>query len=581
MRKPEREFDKERRPEDGSPCLAEDILPVGITDNSKEKMFGTMKTFVYKSMLAALLALGIATGIFAQRVITGTVYREGKPAAGVTVEVHRGVKNGFTDFDGKYEVTTDEKAKWIRFTFLDESKRIDLSQNSGNVVDFSFDGKIPEKVDADLVGVNLKSAQELVGANDLEFMNNLSMYNEFYKQQDYKSAMVPWKKLYVFYPKSTLNIYIHGAVMLESYIKKATSKAEKNMYLDSLMNLYDRRIRFFNQKGYVLGRKGTSWLKYNLPPAEDISNEELTKVYRKGYDMLKESMKEQGAETEIPVMVLLMQTSKSLLSLGQLPKEEVVGNYDAITRILNELDKEKPDAEGLAEARNAVEQIFGTSGAADCESLIRIYTPQFEEKSGDLDFIKTMLRRLSRTKCDDSPLFFQASEKMYQLEPSAEAAFNMARMFVKQDDAEKAKSYYLQAMHQETDQKLLEDYYYEYALFIFAKENNYVEARNYARKALAINPDNCKALMLIGDIYVASSRTFSSDNFEKASVMWLAVDYFTKAKSGDDCLVEASQKANRYRTYFPNKEEAFFLSIKEGDVYKVGGWINETTRARF
>ncbi len=540
-----------------------------------------MKTIVFKSLLVSILAVALAMNSAAQRVIKGTVYRGGKPAAGVTVEVHHGVSSAFTDFDGKYEVTTDDKAKWIRYTFLDESKKVDLTDPSLHNLDFSFDGKIPPKEDADLSGVNLKSQQELIAGNDYDFMNNLSMYTEFYKQKDYKSAMEPWKKIYLGYPKSTMNIYIHGANMFESFIEKAVSKAEKKQHLDSLMKLYDRRIRFFNQKGYVLGRKGTAWLKYNLPPDENMSNEELGAIYKMGYDFLAESVKEQGKESETPVLVLLMQTSKSLLSLGQLPKETVVQNYDLVSGILSQIEKEKPDTEGLAEAKTAIEQIFGTSGAADCESLVRIYTPQFEEKSGDIDFLKTMLRRLSRANCDDSPLFFHASEKMYQLDPSAEAAFNMARMFVKQGDDEKAKSYYQQAIQQETDQSLLENYYYELGLFLFAKDKNYSEARNYARKALAINPNNCKALMLIGDIYVAASHSFSADNFEKSTVMWVAVDYFMKAKAGEDCMVDATQKASRFRSYFPNKEEAFFQNIKEGDTYRVGGWINEVTKARF
>ena len=540
-----------------------------------------MKTLVLKSVFVTFLVAALAWSAAGQRVIRGTVYRDGKPAAGVTVEAHHGANSAFTDFDGKYEVTTDDKAKWIRFTFIDESKRIDLTPESGNEIDFAFDGKIPEKVDADLVGVNLKNLQELIAANEVDFMNNLSMYGEFYKQKDFKSAMSPWEILYHKYPKSTLNIYIHGANMFEHFIETAPSKVVKDQYVDSLMKLYDRRIRFFDQKGYVLGRKGTAWLKYNLPPAEDISNEELIAIYRKGYDWLSESLKEQGAEAEIPVLVLLMQTSKSLLSLGQLPKEDVVSNYDKVAGVLSQIEKNKPETEGLADAKSAVESIFGTSGAADCESLLRIYTPQFAEKSGDLEFVKSMLRRLARTGCDDSPLFFEASEKMYQLDPSAEAAYNMARMFVKQGEKEKAEVYYKRAMEQETDQALLEGYYYEFALFVYAKENNYSEARNYARKALAINPNNCKALMLIGDIYASSARAFSSDDFERATVFWVAVDYFTRAKAGEDCLADASKKANSYRSYFPNKETAFFQGIKEGDTYRVGGWINEQTRVRF
>jgi len=136
-------------------------------------------------------------------------------------------------------------------------------------------------------------------------------------------------------------------------------------------------------------------------------------------------------------------------------------------------------------------------------------------------------------------------------------------------------------MEQETDQSLLENYYFEFALFIFAKENNLQEARNYARRALAINPNHCKANMLIGDLYVAGSRNFSGDDFERATVFWIAVDYFNKARSGEDCIAEATQKANTYRNYYPNKETAFFMSLKEGDSYTVKGWINETTRVRF
>jgi len=330
-----------------------------------------------------------------------------------------------------------------------------------------------------------------------------------------------------------------------------------------------------------MGRKGTTWLRYNLPPADDLSNDELAAIYRKGYDMLFTSTSEQGVETEMPVLVLLMQTSRSLFSLGQLPKTDVVKNYETVSNILNQKQAKNPEEEGLADARAAVESIFSASGAADCEALIAIYSPQFEENYGDLEFVQTMLRRLSRANCDNSDLFFRASERMYQLEPSAEAAFNMARMFVKKGDHNRAKEYYKQAMDQEKDNSLLENYYYEYAVFVFATEHNLQEARNFARRALAINPNNCKANMLVGDLYVSASRNFSDDNFERTTVFWVAVDYFNKARAGEDCMAEATQKANTYRNYFPNKEEAFFIGVREGDNYTVKGWINETTKVRF
>jgi tetratricopeptide (TPR) repeat protein len=544
-----------------------------------------MKAVFRISLLMASLVLAAVTSIQAQRVIKGTVYREGKPAAGVTVEAHRG-GTMMTSFDGKYEVEASDKTKWLRFTFINESERLDISDKPGDVFDFAFDGKLPgsDEGKAESGDVVLKSAEELIREQDRDFMNELSLYNEFYKQDNVESAMPHWRTVYNKYPKSTLNLYIHGANMYEKLIENASTPEEKSKYIDELMKLYDKRIKYFGEKGYVLGRKATVWLKYKLDNDRNLDNGNLKETLKKGYDWLNESVTERGNETELPVLVLLMQTSRSLFKLGDLPKETVVKNYDTCNSILNAIRENTTEAETIKDVTDVqayIEDIFGTSGAADCEALVSILTPQYENKKDDVEFIKAMLRRLGNANCDETQLFSEATERLYELEPSAEAAFNMARRYVKRDDVERAKNYYRQAMEQETDNELLAKYYYEYALFVYAKENALQEARSYARRALDIKSDYCEALMLIGDIYVAASRSFGEDDFEKSTVFWIAVDYFERARSNPDCAVDASRKANEYSRYFPNKEEAFFRSLQEGQTYKLGGWINENTRVRF
>ena len=145
-----------------------------------------------------------------------------------------------------------------------------------------------------------------------------------------------------------------------------------------------------------------------------------------------------------------------------------------------------------------IEDIFGTSGAADCEALVNIFTPQFKEKSNDVEFIKNMLRRLGRANCKESELFAQATEKLYELEPSAEAAFNMARRYLQRDNAEKAKEYYKQAMDQETDKELAGHLLLRICIFYFCKRKCIIRSTELLRKALAINPDYCEAMELIG-----------------------------------------------------------------------------------
>jgi len=545
-----------------------------------------MKAVFRITLLVASVVIAAATTLQAQRVIKGTVYRDGEPAAGINVEAHRG-GTMMTSFDGMYEVEAHEKTKWLKFTYINETKKLDdIDEKQGNVFDFAWSGKIPsgdaEEESGDVI---LKSAEELIRDQDREFMNQLSLFTEFYKQENWKSAIPHWKNVYNTYPRCTKNIYIQGAKMYEDLIENAESSEQRDKYIDQLMKIYDKRIRHFSEKGYVLGRKATSFLEYKLNTENPPEGDALKETLKKAYDWISQSIELRQEKTELPIFVLFMQTTRSLFKLDELSKETVVKNYDKSNKLLNSCiaaAEEETKKEDANKVKAYIEEIFGRSGAADCEALVSIFTPQYEESQNDVEFVKRMLRRLGNAGCEESPLFAEATEQLYELEPSAEAAFNMARRFVQRDETEKAKQYYQQAMEQETDDDLLAKYYYEYAYFVYAKENSLADARSYARKALNLNSDYCEALMLIGDIYLAASRNFGTDDFEKATIFWLAVDYFERARrAGQDCAIDATQKARDYRRYFPNKEEAFFRDLKEGQTYKVGGWINENTKVRF
>jgi tetratricopeptide (TPR) repeat protein len=556
------------------------------------KNYITMKKLSRITFLFALLVLAAVNITMAQRVLKGIVYIDGKPASGITVEAHKG-SSMMTSFDGKYEVTADPKSKYIKFTLLatGESKKWDLVEGSIDEIDFAFTGTLPGADAGVAVAVAkgdivLKSAEELLKEQDKDFMNQFSLYSEFYKQGDYASALPHWQVLFDKYPKSTANIYIHGAKIFEYLIENAKTDEERDKYLDAFMKGFDQRIEYFGGKGYVLGRKATAWLEYKLSDKRTtpLEGESLKNALQTAYGWLSISIEEQKTETELPIYLLLMQTTRSLFKLSALPKEDVIRNYDKCNSMLNELaskTKDEAKLKDIKEIQTYIETLFSTSGAADCGALVSIYTPQFQAKNSDTEFIKSLLRRLRQAKCDNSELVEQATVRLYELEPSAEAAFNMARGYVKKENLELAKKYYDQAISQEKDPKLLASYYYERGYLLFAKQNAYAEAREMARKAIALDPDLCDAYMLIGNIYVEASRSFSGEGIQKSAIFWVAVDYFNKARKGDDCAADAATKAADLRKYFPNKEEAFMEGLNAGQSYKVGGWINETTTVRF
>lgn len=539
-----------------------------------------MKAIILKPIFITLIATVLAVSpALAQRVIKGTVYREGKVAAGVIVDGQKSNGSFMTSFDGKYEITVADKSKYLTFKFIDEQKKLDISENTSNEIDFSFDGQIPVASEENDSKVSLKSAAELAAAQDKDYMSNYTLYKQFYEQKDYKSALGPWRKVFHFYPKSSENLYIHGIYMYQSFVDKATDRKIKNAYLDSLMQVYDKRIKYFDKKGYNLGRQGTDYLKYTLNNDENMSDEQKKVVLKKGYGYVSESVKLQGDDSEDIVLLLMMQSTRGLYGLGEFGKEKVIESYDITSKIINKHLEKDPNNADLTNIRDLIDQVFQSSGAADCDALISIYEPKFDVIASNIDDLKKMIRMLDRQNCTASPLYAKASEKLYELEPSAEAAYNMARLFVKAENRDKAEGYYKQAIELEKDPGNISKYYYELAAVVWT--SNPQQARTYLKKAIDNNSSNGRAYLLLGDVYAHNAKSYGENDFEHVTVYWVAVDYYAKAKKADPSVEsDANERINSYSQYFPSKEDIFFNGLTVGQSYSVGGWIGESTTVR-
>jgi len=114
-----------------------------------------MKIFLRRFQLFALIfTFGILNSNASPRVLKGTVYRDGKPASGVLVTVHKSKATYFTSFDGKYELKADTKSQWIKFTFNDQSTKLDIDPNGSDYIDCDLPAKSKSAVPAGTVKTN-------------------------------------------------------------------------------------------------------------------------------------------------------------------------------------------------------------------------------------------------------------------------------------------------------------------------------------------------------------------------------------------------------------------------------------------
>ena len=404
---------------------------------------------------------------------------------------------------------------------------------------------------------------------------NLSLYTEFYKQwksSGYKNASVkdaigPWRKVYQTCPGARLGTYVDGVKMYTYYINKAKDEAKRNAYIDTLMMLYDSRIEYFGKEGYVLGRKGVDL--YSLRLAD----------YEEAYNILKRSVELDGNDSYPDVIVFYMRATKKMIDEGKASEDLIFDNYELASQIIeaNLATSDEKNRPNWENAKGNIDLTF--EPFATCEAIIKIYSPKFKENPEDLKMLKKLTKLLDKKKCTEDPLYFDATVKLYELEPSPESAFLIGKMMMKNKEYEKAIDYLKEGEKLESSDDRADAY-----LFIaecYRTMKNYSPARSYAYKSLEERPEDGNPYIMIGDMYAASNNICGDNDLAKKAVYWVAVDKYYKAKQVDPKVAEvADDRIRSYSIYFPPKEDIFFHNLNEGDEYLVECWINEKTRIR-
>jgi tetratricopeptide (TPR) repeat protein len=409
------------------------------------------------------------------------------------------------------------------------------------------------------------------GKDSAECVKNLSLFNEYYKQGAYTDAYESWKWVFENCPASSKNVYVRGASMLEGLIKAEKDAGRKKTLLDTLMMLYDRRITYFGEKGYVEGEKGLK--KYEYAANEKDKQDAL--------EILKQSIASEGNKTGPILLFRYFQLNTEMYNQKLVTKEQILDLYDQLGSIIDyNLENNSPDAADYEKSRTNIENFFGPF--ASCEDLIGIYAPRMKANPEDKLLIKKIVHLFERKKCLDAPVYLEATEKLYKFEPTASSAASLARMYAAKGNYSKASGLYNEAIDLDSSISKKALYHLELAELNLHKLKNYQQARVHAQRAASLRSGWGRPYIMIGDIYVAAASSCSDDDFKKAAVYWAAVDKYQQAKSIDPLTAEdANKRIATYSRYFPDKEAVFFRSLKEGETFPVDYcWINETTTVR-
>ena len=395
--------------------------------------------------------------------------------------------------------------------------------------------------------------------------------------RNYNVAAMYLQQLLKNCPGASENTYANGIKLYKLKINRARSLKEKNVYVDSLLYLYDVRLQYFGShpkrgKAYILDRKAREHLTYRESDREGI---------RKDFEIAIAAQVEATGTASPELVAIYFKNLCDDYTNDIVDAMTIVNAYDANAKYFENID------ESQAEFKNQFEACFGASGAASCDNLQKIFEAKIKATPKDEALLANAFQLMSKANCT-SDFYLSVGEQYYALNPQSSVAMLLAQVFQGRNDFAKASQYLREALAKESVAEEREKLLVRIGLLEMTSQN-YVEAIKSFNASLQIDEDDDDGLALyfLAQCYVAGAKGCGSALARQATY-WVAYDLVTKAipllEVTDAALAaQAKTLANSYRSAFPTAEECFFAELKQGAGYTVNCGLARglSTRVRY
>jgi tetratricopeptide (TPR) repeat protein len=448
----------------------------------------------------------------------------------------------------------------------------------------------PARVQAIADATTINCGSPHWGPDSLKAIQNYSLYREFKKQGDsqedlatkvryYKDAYKGWKYIYVNAPSARETPHLDGYDIFKAYSEAATDESVKNAYIDSMLAIYDIRLKCFGETADLTMRKSFAWYSNKNKGNEAY----VFNLFNKTVELF--DSEEGTSKLNIspaflaPWMIMAIKANKTAKAIDE---EAVFDIFDQINEIA---DHNMSEGNSVGKYKGTADKCFEYMekyGYLDPETIGAMAEKKYASNPTDLGTQVKVYKMLKAAKLYDNPIFFEVAEKVYQQQPSSALATFLAKRASGNGSYSTAIQYMQEANESETDDDAKADNLLTIAQFYQAK-GDFSSARSYANKAAAMRPGWGDPYILIGRLYASSgSKCGSGAGWDSQVVVWAAIDMWSKAKNIDPSVsTKAQNLINKYYQYMPSKSDIFLRpDISVGSSYSIGCWIGATTTVR-
>jgi len=413
-----------------------------------------------------------------------------------------------------------------------------------------------------------------------------NIYRDAIKVKDYEKAFTDWVDVYNVAPATNGRIdyvFRDGIKIYNARLKTEKNEAIRKTYIDKLLEIYEKAPKCFPEKESYYLSKQASEFYYNYEGV--LSDEEI-------YQKLKKAVFADGNDSRVSAINPFSTLTYRLYKDGKIDVTEARENVQKINSIIQH-DSANCKDDKVCNAWTQVEQYYLTlqdayersKGFYTCDYFIEKFYANFEAKPNDCEVIEDTYQALRRGGCEKTVAQLVSINDAFKkncIVTTGGGPLTDARDCLEKQDYDCAIEKYNQFVSSTSDPNKKAKYLNRIAKIYYGHKSDFRKAREYARKALTHNPNFGDAYLLIGKLYASSGKLCGPGTGWKSQIVtWPAIDKWNKAKQVDPSVAgEANKLIRQYSKFMPTKGDIFQRTLKENASFKVGCWIQETTKIR-
>ncbi|HZY82422.1 MAG TPA: tetratricopeptide repeat protein [Cyclobacteriaceae bacterium] len=398
----------------------------------------------------------------------------------------------------------------------------------------------------------------------------LAIYGDAIKQKQYRAAVPGIQWFLKNAPNWNTKLYIDGTEAYNALAAAEKDPAKKQVLVDSLLWLYDERVKNCGDEVNVLNRKATYAAVYNGQNKEKTA--EVLALFDKVLEISGTNVSDNVLDTYFKMVFA------NFALLKNMNDDDVITRYDKIQTAIDkkiavyQQQNKTAEVEKLKASKAGNDDLLPRMVTVDCNFVKKNMEPKFKANPNDLALAKKIFGFMIVGKCTDEPLWLEAGEVVHKSEKDYGIAKNMAVKYLANGNTKRAEELAKEAVDLAKSGPDKAE-----ALIVVgsiqAKNNANSAARETFKQAAAADPSSKEAWEKIGDLYYNANECKKLESQAQDRLIYIAA-YEMYAKAGSNAKMSNAKAA------FPSKEEIFLLNWKAGESKPTGCWVGETVTLR-